>query len=289
MLSRNLVLVCCIILFSLFVISCSDNPVSNKGSILTTDTSSFIYPLKDGSSWNYSRKFTAFNFRPDSIKSHFSNFPVYGNGTTTILYDTVINGVTTKCFLSTYTENSNSFDGRDYYGNYDSGLVCYGYRSPFGSGLTPFKLNGIHFLFNGHEFNSVQELFYTYENNRLEPFTPNDTLILEIPPVVCLRYPEVTGSQWFFKAIGEFDFIYKKYLGFEKIMCGGGYWNCMKTERIWSTMAGLELYDYYSGAGILKRDYTIRDILIMNEFADTLGFADMNDLYTVISFNIPTE
>lgn len=288
MLSRNLALVCCIILLSLFVINCSDNPVSNKGTVLITDTSSFIYPFKDGFSWNYSRKFSAFNFRPDSVRRIFNDFPVYGNGTTTILYDTSINGITTKCFYTTYTELSHQFEQREYFGNYDSGLVCYGYRSVFGAGLTPFKLNGIHFSFNGYAFNSVQELFYMCENNRLTPATPNDTLYLEIPPVICLSYPEVTGRQWFFKRAG-FDIIYKKYLGFEKIKCGSGFYYCMKTQRIWNTMPELELYDYYSRAGILKRDLTTRDILIMNEFGDTLGYVDFNDLYAVTSFNIPTE
>jgi hypothetical protein len=289
MLSRNFVLVCCIILFPLILVSCKDNSVSTGGNVPSLDTSSFAYPFKDGSSWNYSRKYTAFNFRPDSVKRVFSDFPIYGNGTTTILYDTSIYGKMTKCFHVTYTEDSYTYKLREYYGNYDSGLVCFGYRGFFGASLTPYRVGGITFTFKGNIFHSFNELFYTYENNRVTPAAPNDTLILEVPPVVCLKYPEVSGMQWFFKGIEGFDFIYKKYIGFEKVMCGIGYYSCMKTQRIWSTVPELELFDYYSKVGILKRDYTIRDLLIMNEFGDTLGFVDLNDLYTVTSFNITTE
>lgn len=218
------------------------------------------------------------------MKKFFHDFPVFGNGTTTILYDTSVFGIMTKCFHVSYTENSYAFELREYYGNYDSGLVCYGYRGFFGTPLTPYRVGGITFAFNGNTFHSFSELFYTYENNRVTPATPNDTLILEVPPVVCLKYPEVTGMQWVFKNV-----IYKKYLGFENLMCGIRYYSCMKTQRIWNTMPELQLFDYYSKVGILKRDYTIRDLLIMNEFGDTLGFADINDLYTVTSFNIPSE
>ena len=209
--------------------------------------------------------------------------------TVTAPHDTSINGITTKCFYITYSENSYHYESREYYGNYDSGLVCYGYRSAFGAALTPFRINGIHYSHNGNTFGSFQELFFMYENNCVTPATPNDTLILEVPPVVCLKYPEVSGMQWFFKGIEGYDFIYKKYLGFEKIMCGIGYYSCMKTQRIWNTMPDLELFDYYSKVGILKRDYTLRDILIMNEFGDTLGFVDLNDLYNATSFNISSE
>jgi hypothetical protein len=289
MISR-LVIPAILFLCLIFVFTgCSDNSVSSTGGAYTLDTASFTYPFKDGCTWNFNRKYSAFNFRPDSVKRVFSDFPIYGNGTTTILYDTSINGITTKCFYITYSENSYNYESREYYGNYDSGLVCYGYRSAFGAALTPFRVKGIHFSHNGNTFGSFQELFYEYENGCRLRATPGNTLILEVPPVVCLKYPEVSGIQWFFKSLDGFDIIYKKYLGFEKIICGTGYYSCMKTQRIWNTMPNLELFDYYSKVGILKRDYTMRDILINNEFGDTLGFVDLNDLYNVTSFNIPSE
>ncbi len=32
-------------------------------------------------------------------------------------------------------------------------------------------------------------------------YTPNDTLILEVPPVVSLKYPVPSGTEWLFKTI----------------------------------------------------------------------------------------
>jgi hypothetical protein len=288
MLSRNSVLVCCIILLSILCTGCKDIPLSTGGSYSNLDTSSFIYPFKNGSSWNYSRVYKAFNFRPDSVRRFFNFLPLYAGGTTTILYDSVINGITVKCFFNSYSENSYHFESREYYGNYDSGLVCFGYRDMFGTEFTPFAVSGVSYSYNGYRFYSVRQIFRMFENKGLN-FNSSDSVILEIPPVLCFKYPVITGVEWFFKNVEGFDIITKKYRGFENIVIGSGYYSCMKTERIWSTMTDLELYDYYSRAGILKRDYTIRDILIMNEFGDTLGLADFNDLYNVTSFNIPPE
>jgi hypothetical protein len=282
------ILACCFILLTFFLFGCSDNTVSTGGYIIKLDTSTFTYPFKDGTVWNYTRKYSAQNFRPDSVKRYFSYLPLYANGTTTILYDTLINEDTTKCFFTQYTEDSSHFDSREYYANTNSGLICYGYRSAFGAGLTPFKTSrGIHYQFMGQNYGSIQEMLYAAENNRQMRFTPNDTLILEVPPVVCLKYPIVTGTQWLFKNIVELGDINKKYLGFEVIRIGTFFCTSMKTQRIWNSFNDMELYDYYSKFGILKRDYTVKDVRVMNEFGTLLGFVDLNDLYLVTTFNIP--
>jgi hypothetical protein len=287
MISRLVILAILFLSLTFVFISCSDNSVTSTGTNYTLDTASFTYPFKDGSTWNYNRKYTAYNFRPDSVRKFFNNLPLYANGTTTILYDTVINGITTKCFFTSYTENSSLFESREYYGNYDSGLLCYG-GSSFGTEFTPYSVSGIFYTSCGYRFNSVKQLFRAFENSRMS-FNANDSVILEIPPVLCLKYPIITGSEWLFKNVMWLGEINKKYLGFENITCSGSLYTCMKTQKIWISMPELVFYDYYSKSGILKRDYTIKDLIISNEFGDTLGFADLNDLYTVTSFNIPSE
>jgi hypothetical protein len=123
----------------------------------------------------------------------------------------------------------------------------------------------------------------------LTPYTENDTLILEDPPVVCLKYPVTTGTQWLFKNIFQLSDIYKKYICFEAVTVGTATHSCMKTERIWSNYSDMQLYDYYSKNGILKRNYTIKDVMVMDEWGKLLGYIDMNDLFQVTSFNIPSE
>lgn len=288
MLQRKIFLACFIAILSLLLSTCKDNPVSNNGYVNTLDTSAFTYPFKNGAVWNYTRKFSAQNFRPDSVRRYFQDLPVYGSGSTTILYDTLINSDTTKCFFNRYTENSHPFESREYYKNTQSGLLCYAYRADGGAYLTPFKLsNGIHLQYGGENYGSVQELFYAAENGRRMLFSTNDTLIQEVPPVVCLKYPVVSGTQWLFKNIEELGNIYKKYIGFEKITIGTAYYSCIKTQRIWENYSDMVLYDDYSKFGILKRDYTVKDVRVTNEFGTLLGYADLNDLFQVTSFNLP--
>ena len=292
MLSRLVILACSFFCLPFFFISCSDSSVTSSGTVPASDTGSFVYPFKDGTSWIYSRIYSVKNIRPDSIRHYFSEYPVHGSGTTAILYDTVINGITVKCFLSDYTENSHLWRVREYYANYDSGLVCYGYREPSGVNLTPFKVSGtIEFRWKEYKSNSLQKLCYEIENghfhNQRFSISGDDSLYLENPPVTCLKYPVVSGTEWLFKYISVLGDIHKKYLGFEKILIGTVFYNTMKTQRIWINMTDLTYYDYYSKFGILKRDYTIKDVMVMNELGRILGYVDFNDLYNVNTLNIP--
>jgi len=92
-----------ILLSTLTIINCSDDIVSP----IPVDSSDFRYPFKDGSSWNYTITNHASDIRPDSILHYFSNYPqIIINGTATILYDTVITSVVTKCFLDEFTFTS---------------------------------------------------------------------------------------------------------------------------------------------------------------------------------------
>ena len=105
------------VLFStVTLISCSDDNVVNTPSPVV-DRSDFRYPFTDGSSWEYTRTLYASDIRPDSILHYFTDYPIVLTGRATILYDTVINSILTKCFLDEFVVNNISRSNRYYYIN----------------------------------------------------------------------------------------------------------------------------------------------------------------------------
>jgi hypothetical protein len=85
--------------------SCSDN--NNPLIPPLVDTTSFTFPIKNGSYWIYYGKLTYSNFNPDSVRYYVTN-PSYDTNKVIILYDTVISSVTTKCILSEYSSSVQS-------------------------------------------------------------------------------------------------------------------------------------------------------------------------------------
>jgi hypothetical protein len=264
----------------------SDEIVNNNKGNFNIDTASFTYPFTIGSTWSYTRTYSAENIRPDSIRHYFSEYPIYGNGTITVLYDTVINGITTRCFLDVYTEyypDTNTWHSRYYYGNYDSALVCYGYRWSGGGSGFPFSVNSSFKVQKyGKTFSNIKEVFRFIENG----MPASDSVHMENPPVRVLKYPVVIGTEWLFKDIHSLSRIYKKYLSFENISIGVNQISCIKIQRDWEEFNDDFLYDYISKYGQMKRDYLVKDMIVTNEFGVTLGYVDMREMVGVTSFNI---
>lgn len=266
---------------------CSEKVV-NTNSSEPVDTSSFSYPFTDGSTWNYTQTYSVSNIRPDSIRHHFSNYPYTWTSTITILYDTVINGITTKCFYELYVQSPYTYHSRHYFGNYDTALVAYGYR--FNGGVSfPFRFNrNIHLSFAGEIFDNTFGLTKSFTNISNPNNFSNDSLYLEIPPVRCLVYPIRTGTGWLFKTIDTTLYIHKKYLGFENLTVNGQVISVMKTERKWFGLSGGDFYfyDYHSKFGQMKRDYFLRNLIVTNEFGITIGYYDLHDVVICNSFTI---
>ena len=274
-----------LIIISTFFLYCSkDSPTG----VQSVDTSDFKYPFTIGSTWSYTEVQSIENIRPDSIKYMFNTNPVFSTSTITISHDTSINGVQTRCFLETFTQDTTNWYSRTFYANHDSGLVRYGYTySGGGISFPSCPSPKIKFMFNGNIYNNIKEIFIIYGECFNPKYSFADTVYLENPPVNCIKYPIIIGTEWFFKRVSNNLYIHKKYLGFENILVNNSIISCVKTERKWFGFNSTDyLYDYHSKYGQMKRDYFFKDILALNEIGDTIGFFDTRDIVNVTSFNV---
>ncbi|MDQ3020166.1 MAG: hypothetical protein M3R36_06320 [Bacteroidota bacterium] len=257
-----------ILLSSITIINCSDDNIVTP---LPVDSSDFRYPFKDGSTWNYTITISASDIRPDSILHYFTDYPFVTTGTATILYDTVINSIVTKCFLDEFVSNGIIRYNRYYYVNNDTAMILYARRQQGpASGILPLrKTNNV---LNGTDDNNVNNLY----NNEFEIL--NDSLYST------LKYPIVTGTEWSYTPTPGFT-ISKKYLGFENIAVPAGTISCMKENVVYS-YEPTWLYDYYySRFGLIKAYSFFNDIT----FIPIEGTYDLTGETVVTSFNIPSE
>jgi len=276
---KNLTLFLFFLTFLLFY-SCSNDNVTSVNNNTLLDTTTFKYPFTIGSSWNFHRLSTVGNIRPDSIRHFFSNYPINGTGIIQILNDTVINGKSTRCFRETYSDLTQNGVNSKYYSNDSSSLICYAYRSNVESSEMPDNyLRGVTFKKGDLFFKNPADI----ENNILNNYNP-DSLFINNPPDTCLKYPIVKGLGWEYRNTGSLR-IQKKYLSFESLNVNGSFISVIKTQRIYNN-ADFNYFDYYSRFGEMKREFWINNIIVTNEFGQEVGTVDINDTYTVNSYNI---
>lgn len=259
------------IFLSITIINCSDDTVSP-----VVDDSDFRYPFTDGSSWDYKRTITVSDIRPDSILSYFSDYPIEITGTVTILYDTVINSVLTKCFLDEFTYLGMPRSNRFYYINNDTAFILYTTRSHPASGLFPLSI-----------FKNTNILLS--EVSRISTENSNDFSNAGDSLPSTLKYPVATGTEWSFT--NEYATVTRKYLGFEIVpTSGSGNISCMKMKTTNSVFPDDPIYNYYSKFGLMKRTSSINDVTFSTASSpEGIGTIDINDDSEILSFGIVSE
>lgn len=251
-------------LSSVAIINCSDDN-NNMITPVPVDSSDFRYPLTDGSTWNYTITTSVSDIRPDSMQQYFNNiYPLTMSGTVSILYDTTINSVVTKCFLDEFSSNGTSHANRYYYINNDTALILYSRRQPHpAAGMLPLRM--------------AANIFSERDHNT------NESEIFADSQYSTLKYPIVTGTEWSHTISGITT--QKKYLGFENITVPSGMISCMKESVNYSYSPTGIFYNYYSKYGLLKSYSFLDDINLASPGGDAT--VDLTGETVITSYNIP--
>jgi hypothetical protein len=260
-----------VLLSSALMISCSDDQVVTPVNV-PVDSSDFRYPFTDGSTWSYTITTTASDIQPDSILQYFNNYPLVISGTATILYDTVINSVITKCFRDEFTANGITRSNRYYYINNDTSLILFARRqqSP-ASGILPLRKI------------KNETMMHDYDN--LNPELNNVLEIMVDTLYSTLKYPMITGTEWS-NTFGEISDV-KKYLGFENLTVPAGTISCMKVSDVYNISPSWIYYNYYSKSGLIKTFALLNDIVFTNVAnPDGIGTYDLTGETAVTSYHI---
>lgn len=263
-------------------ISCSEDIVSTQ----PTPENNFMYPFEKETSWFYGTRNFITNIRIDSAENPFSTDSLTGYGDASFLRDTVIDQDTLRIFKNSHSEEGHAHSTYELYKQTDSGLIRFAYYSD-GTNFGPFRpVENYRFSINSFSFNSLNEMFYYFYLENINYKTENSnidtTLIFDNPPVTALKYPITEGMEWHFKTIGITKFT-KKYLNYVNVESAGNNYYCIKLQKFWylnnsqTPEANIIYYDYFSKQGMVKRDFTIKDIAVSNQLGKVIGYIDAKE------------
>jgi len=287
-----------IVLVASLLSSCSEQSTQIRNGIPPLPISS--YPMKIGNTWNYSRMFGTFNFRPIDSTASYTPDTVYGTGTVSVVGSATLpatwppsaDSIETTVFKTVETESGypDTIIGHRYFSADSSGLYLHGYS---GGGLYgPTAREGFaQYSFHGITSSSIRGLVdaILLEANYLEA----DTIIREIPPLKTIQYPLTTGDQWTFRAAGSL-FRIDKLVGQERYGPVNGmlfrYFEVnwlydFDNDGAWDE--NIRVTDFISDKGLVKRTVELKDIIVTGPGGpDPIGLLDAKDEMVVTSLQI---
>jgi hypothetical protein len=232
----------------------------------------FAYPLHVGQVWRYVGVEYNSNFQPESLAAtHTTSDGIVA--AVEVTAQTVI-GDSIPVYALKMTETitgQQTYYSWDYFNNRADGLYSFGYSHAVGSsGVLPRKIghNRYQFRFAGRTFANIGELLGFVEFSRNPQSLATDSITLETPPFLCLRYPLSTGSEWLTTSPPTVWPIGKKVLGRVEVQAPAGTFACahilwrydIDTNGIWDT--DIEMHDYVAQIGLVKRVLTVRGVQV---------------------------
>ncbi len=247
-------------------------------------TGSFHYPLKIGNAWDYQ----IWDFYTDIELDDSLIMPVL-NATyrSTVAVDSIAvlpeNGKPAfRLTESLYGELIYPTDIHNWFNNEPNGLYHYAYDGASGGTAIPRKMNPGSLRVADGRIAAIMGMSPTlFARPMLE-----GEYIFE--PVRSLAYPMHVGSQWVFMEDGRLGTIRKRVIGIERVMVGDNPQSCWVVKWLYDPNSvdfadDIDLIDYYSAEGLVKRSVTIRDVLYLTYDQQFAGKATWHQEITLDS------
>jgi hypothetical protein len=274
-----------------------DSVVSPVWSFTTSDE--FVHPLIIGNSWEYFGLYYNTNFNPDTL----ANLPMFGDTALSVStaevvrFDTLPNSIPVYVIHTVVQEEGSGFETDEYNNNTDSGFYMYAYKMGFGWGSPPKAEpgSGLYFEFKGIHASSPNELLSLVKSKLgLSRVNPPDTIYIEELPVRELAYPLEVGNSWMYRSaeIELFWDMEKAVVGIEEIEVPAGIFDCNKIQWYWDMDdngqwdSGITGFDYASQIGVVRRYFHISDIIVSNEYGDSLGTFDIIEAFNLTNYEV---
>lgn len=276
-----------VILFLIGSLECSkDNNTTGL------DKEEFIYPLKIGNKWSYSREYSIFNFRPDTIDIWRPDTTLSTSEIEIVRVDTLYDSIKTYVFHESLIEEGyNPYESESYYNNKVDGMYLYAYYGP--GFVLPKPRAKTKIYFKGRCFNNVREVALFVENAIPIRYSRSDSIIYEHPPLLSLQYPLKIGSQWVYRMPDNPWAIDKKVLAKEDVRVPAGKFKCYKIQWLFDIDGNgawdsdIEFFDYISTKGLVRRSILFKDLVVTGEESpEPIGMVDMKDEAQLIEVHL---
>lgn len=255
----------------------------------------FIMPLAVGNRWDYSTMYYHYNFQPESLGTILGD-TVYGNRTETITtMDTLPDSTETYVIHSVWSRGDVSGDEFVYRNNTDDGYYTYAYWIPDEPTLQRLR-PGYSFQFHGRRFGSLSDL-YRFITTAVQASAKQafDTgIVLEDPPLRELAYPLEVGRQWVYRQKdlnGPFD-MGEEVVEKQNLIVSAGQFECFKVRWYWDIDNDgnwdddIDGYDYVGGIGLVKREFLIYGVTVVDDHGSILGTFDSFDTHELTDYHL---
>jgi len=260
-----------------------------------TTVYAFSFPFTIGNTWSYQREYASINYEPDSLEDTHS-FNITSTATTEITVPYTLNDtLPTHVFQTDWVEGLSNGTHYNYRTNTAEGLFSHGYGGSPWVGPPKRRLpDGIYLEFGGQRFESFEELSFYFRNAPRLSNKNIDSIFYENHPIMELKYPLEVGQHWLYRIadLGDAWNMDKTVLSTENVTVPAGQFECMKIQWRWDIDGDdqwdddIDGYDYICDSGYVKRNFIFYDILVTNEYGDTLGTIDSHDLFELTDYQL---
>ncbi|HER00203.1 MAG TPA: hypothetical protein ENO22_12760 [candidate division Zixibacteria bacterium] len=264
------------------------NPVfSPTWTFFTVGAQEFVYPLGLGYRWEYEQSTIFTNFDPLEIEPLVPRLPDSYSVIEINDYSDV-DGERRYQLHEVVEQGPDTFEQNSIYANGPYGLLYYGTDGSVGGIMdTPAPVrNQVRFRFAGREYSSTDELLRDLGLDCPAPLSKTADFYDE--PRASLRYSMNVGLHWPYRDRPEDIFhIEKMIVAWDDVYVPAGDFECFIVEWLYDLDFSdnfdedLQVLDYISAAGLVKRVATIRNIVVVT-YANPTGIGTMDMIETLI-------
>lgn len=242
------------------------------------------YPLKLGNSWQYEREVKFINLRPDSVIGYLPDTAYQNSMSVTVPRKETLLGSIETYVIREETDMGGSLVtfGEQYYANQHKGFYLHAYKGM--SSILPKNSNPT-LKFKNKMYQNIDQLLMELDITwRFPANSAADSVIMEIPPLLILPYPLQMGQSWIYREAGNPFKIVKKVEGRETISTSAGRFVVDVIRWFYALDDSgqydedISLLDYYSAIGLVKRSISIRNLQLINQFNQVIGYFDYSEI-----------
>lgn len=228
-----------------------------------------IFPLELGNSWTYkvTHSFTnCTDTNGNSLNDTTLQYVLFTEFDTILTIDSIItNALQSCCSFSNRTSCSYSYPHND-----SEGLKISNPGYQFGYAWLLFFPTFESNYYFGDISRSLNKKVFTNANDDRD---------------LILKYPLEVGNKWDIKLHNE-NILTKEVINFENINISEKDYKCFKIKYTYSNNPTVEIYDYISSIGLVKRETFRKNVSIINSLYQLIGYADLYENRELTDYNI---
>ena len=242
------------------------------------------YPLKLGNSWQYEREVKFINLRPDSVIGYLPDTAYQNSMSVTVPRKKTLLGSIETYVIREETDMGGSLVafGEQYYANQHNGFYLHAYKGM--SSILPKNSNPT-LKFKNKMYQNIDQLLLELDITWQFPANSAvDSVIMEIPPLLILPYPLQIGQSWIYREAGNPFKIVKKVITRETLNTSAGQFAVKVIQWFYDYdntgqwEEEISVLDYYSTIGLVKRSIRVKNLQLINQFNQVIGYFDYSEI-----------